>query len=266
MPVFEDPYARALSGRILNIVQAFGPLTRLVFRVALKPIMPASLCVLLRARYTEDCLDALVDQGMRQYVILGAGMDSFGFRRRDLMQRIQLFEVDHPVTQAKKLRRVRRAGLDVVPNHHFVVADLSDVSPFDALAPTPFDTSEPAFFSLLGVSYYLTENDLRFTLRALSRGMQPGTRMVVDYLLRPESCGPDTESVRQELHSFVRRRGEPMRSSYSMRGMSDLVADAGFRTVENVRMVDLSAAYRDDLESTPYELPDIFAVGHFEVA
>ena len=72
--------------------------------------MPSSMCVLMRARYAEDALERALEPGVRKYVILGAGMDSFAFRRPDLMRRSQADEVDHPVTQSAKLRRIKRAG------------------------------------------------------------------------------------------------------------------------------------------------------------
>ncbi len=264
LPVFKDPYARAFSGRILNAVQVFRPLSRFIFAVALNPIMPASMCVLMRARYAEERLAEWVSQGTRQYVILGAGMDSFGFRRSDLMQRIQLFEVDHPVTQARKLRRVHRAGLEVMANHHFVAADLSRVSASDALARTPFDFSEPAFVSLLGVSYYLTKDDLVLTLGDLGKNMRARAQVVVDYLLDPRCSDPDTQTLRRKMYSFVERRGEPLRSAYSMSEISQRLSSVGFRTVENLRMVELSEAYIRDLDSAPFQPPDMFAFGHFE--
>ena len=181
--LFEDPYAKLLCGRPLKLVRTIRPLEWLLFKVVLNPILPSSMCVLMRARYAEDSLEHSIEEGIRQYVILGAGMDSFAFRRGDLMGRIDSFEIDHPVTQGKKLQRIERAGLKVPPNHHFVAADLSEVSPVAALAGTSFDASEPAFISLLGVSYYLTTEDLAATLREIAEGMRPGTRIVVDYLL-----------------------------------------------------------------------------------
>ncbi len=265
IPLFEDPYARALSGRILNVVQLIRPLEWLLFKVVLKPILPTSMCVLMRARYAEESLAQVVEEGMRQYVILGAGMDSFAFRRPDLMQRIQVFEVDHPVTQGRKLRRIERAGLEVASNHHFVAADLSEVSPPEALAATPFDPSLPTFVSLLGVSYYLPQDDLSGTLRAVADGMRQGTRVVVDYMLDSESSDPGTHDVRRRMLDFVAKRGEPMRSAYSMTDMGRLATDAGFRIVENFRMVDLSASYIGDLESVTVQPPDMFGFGNFEV-
>ena len=112
-PIFEDPYAKLLCGRFLGLALRFPPLGGLLIKLALGPVMRASLCVLMRSRYTEQALESAVDEGVGQYVIIGAGMDSFAFRRPELLERIEAFEIDHPVTQRKKLQRIRRAGLAV---------------------------------------------------------------------------------------------------------------------------------------------------------
>ena len=266
IPIFEDPYARALSGRVLNLVQILKPLEWLLFKFVLDPIMPSSMCVVMRARYAEQALEQAVDRGVRQYVILGAGMDSFAFRRPDLMRRIQAYEVDHPVTQGAKLRRIKRAGLEVASNHHFVAADLSEVSPLDALAGTPFDTSQPTFVSLLGVAYYLTPDDLAATMRSIAQGMHAGTRLVLDYMLDPASADQGTHELRRRMLAFVEKRGEPMRSAYSLAEMDRLASSAGFEAVENFKMVDLSEAYIGDPKAVAVQPPDIFAFGNFEVS
>ena len=263
--LFEDPYARLLCGRPLQLVRTIRPLEWLLFKVVLNPVLPSSMCVLMRARYAEESLEHSIEEGIRQYVILGAGMDSFAFRRQDLLSRIDSYEVDHPVTQDKKLQRIKRASLRVPLNHHFVAADLSEVSPVDALAGTSFDASRPAFISLLGVSYYLRSEDLAATLRSIAGGTRPGTRIVVDYLLDAKSSDPATHDTRRRMLEFVAKRGEPMRSSYSMEAMRGLMASAGFNAVENFRMTDLTEAYTRNLRTLAVEPPDMFGFGNFEV-
>lgn len=263
--LFEDPYASKLCGWRLKLVRLIRPVEWVLFKVVLNPILPSSMCVLMRARYAEESLERLIEEGIQQYVILGAGMDSFAFRRPDLLSRIDSFEVDHPVTQRKKLQRIEHAGLDVPPNHHFVAADLSEVSPVDALAGTSFNASEPAFISLLGVSYYLTPEDLATTLHGIAGGMYKGTRIVVDYLLDVQSSDPATTDMRRKMLEFVAKRGEPIRSSYSMDAMHQLMAEAGFKAVENFRMTDLTDAYTKNLPPVAVRPPDMFGFANFEV-
>ena len=99
-----------------------------VVRVLTKPMAPISMCVLMRARYAEQTLEQAVEDGITQYVIIGAGIDSFAFRRPDLMKRIDVFEIDHPVTQRKKLERIGRTAMRTPSRMHFVPADLERVS------------------------------------------------------------------------------------------------------------------------------------------
>ena len=178
--------------------------------------MPVSMCVLMRARYAEQALEAAIAaQGAAQYVIIGAGMDSFAFRRRDLLQRIDVFEIDHPVTQQKKLKRIRRAGLTPPARCRFVAADLSRVAVVDALDGSGFDRAQPTFLSLMGVAYYLTPDDLATLAGSIARNLAPGTRLVIDYLLDKESSNPAHLGIREKTLAFVKARGEPMRSEYS---------------------------------------------------
>ena len=266
VPLFEDPYAAELCGRALKLLHWMRPLEWLIFKFILRPIMPPSMCVLMRARYAEESLELAMQAGIRQYVILGAGMDSFAFRRPDLLKKTRAFEVDHPVTQAKKIRRIERAGWKIPSNHFFVAADLSKVSAVRALAETPFDGSARAFVSLLGVSYYLTSSELAATARGISEGMRPGTRIVMDYLLDVDSADPKTFDTRRKMLAFVKKQGEPMRSSYSLDDIRRLMTEAGFKTVENFRMTDLTEAYTRDLPPLEWEPPDMFGFAIFEIA
>lgn len=264
-PIFEDSYAKDLCGPVLGLALRFRPFEWLLFKVALAPLMPVTMCVTMRARYAEQGLERAIAEGVRQYVILGAGMDSFAFRRPDLLEVIDAFEVDHPVTQKKKLDRIAKAKLTVPANHHFIAADLSVVSTVEALAGTAFDMSRPTFLSLLGVVYYLTPETLAETARSISQGLRPGTRLVIDYLLDEESCDPATQPLRERLLEFVEKRGEPMRSSYSLAEMNALMADSGFKPVENFAITDLEASYRAEFGELTFEIPGLFGFGTFEV-
>lgn len=263
--IFDDPYAHLLCGRFLGFAVRFRPLGWLLVKIVLRRLTPAGMCVLMRARYAEQALEAAVAEGVSQYVIIGAGMDSFIFRRRDLLERIDVFEIDHPVTQRKKLERIRRAGLTVPARCRFVAADLSKVAVVDALAGSGFDCSKPTFLSLLGVVYYLTPDSLAALARSIAGGLAPGTRLVIDYLLDEKSCNPAHLRIRERMLAFVRSRGEPMRSEYATEAMSGLFAANGFRAVENFAIQSLEASYIETFGALPFEIPGIFAFGEFQV-
>ena len=164
--IFEDPYAELLCGWFWRLILRIRPLEWFITKGVLRPIRPVSMCVLMRARYAEQALETAIEHGITQYVIIGAGMDSFAFRRSDLMDRINVFEIDHPVTQRKKLERIRRAGLTIPARLHCVPADLARLSAIDALAGSGFEMSRSTFLTLLGIVYYLTADSLAETARS----------------------------------------------------------------------------------------------------
>ncbi len=230
------------------------------------PMEPASMGVLMRARYSEQALEAVVKDGITQYVVIGAGMDSFAFRRPDLMDRLDVFEIDHPVTQRKKLERIRQAGLAIPSRLHFVPADLAKISVLDPLDGSDLEMSRPTFLTLLGVVYYLTADSLDETARSISRRLPAGTLLVIDYLLDEASAKLERLHVRKRMRSFVARRGEPMVSEYPLSTMNALMAVQGFEAVENFVLPDLEQRYRKELGALPLEIPSIFAFGAFQVA
>ena len=265
-PVLEDPYAKLLCGPMLGLAARFRPLGWYVARVELGRIMPASMVVVIRARYAEQALENAVEQGVPQYVMVGAGMDSFAFRRPDLAERVEIYEIDHPTVQSRKLERIHKARLDVSSTHHFICADLTQATVVDALASSSFDTAKPAFLSLLGVAYYLTPDALEATARSIAARLSPGSWIVVDYLLDRASSAPDSGSVRSNLLKLVEDCGEPMRSEYSLDQMDALMRKSGFEPVDTCTADDLEDAYRRELGSLPFNVPGIFGIGTFAVA
>ena len=265
-PLFEDQYAARLCGPILGLALRVRPFERLLARAVSSKILPVAASIAARARFAEEAIEEAVHNGAEQYVILGPGMDSFAFRRPDLMKRIQVFEVDHPVTQRRKLRRLRRAGLPIGSNHHFVAADPSHVSPVDALLDSPFSRTRLSCISLLGVAYYIEVDTLRATLQSLSGTLPAGTRLALDWLLDGASCQQAHADMRRNLLSFVANRGEPMRAQYSLSEMRAVAAECGFRTLAALPVSDLGKSYGRCKGETAKEIPGLFGIAVVEVA
>lgn len=264
-PLFEDRYASRLCGPVLGLALRVRPFARLLGRLVPDSVLPVATSIAARARFAEEAVERAVGDGIGQYVILGAGMDSFAFRRPDLMRRIQLFEVDHPVTQRRKLQRLGRAGLSIAANHHFVPVDLASVSPVEALESSPFDLSSRSCISLLGVAYYITRRTLRETLTSISEALPPGTRVTLDWFLNRASSDPAYWEMREGLRRFVARRGEPMRAAYSVGEMKEMASACGFTTVEALPVSDLRSVYGGGGEEPGPAIPGIFGVGVLEV-
>ena len=260
----DDPYAILLCGRYVRRILRIRPAGWLMAHCVLRGLQPAALGTLIRARYAEQALEAAVGADITQYVIIGAGMDSFAFRRADLMPRLQVFEVDRPAMQEIKQKRLRRAGMDIPRGLHFVPADLERIPVMNALSESAFEPARRAFLSLLGIIYYLPREVLASTVRSIAGGVAAGSQLVVDYMLDAGSAWPEHRGKRAQLEAYVARRGEPMRSDFSLAQMSVLMAEEGFHTIDGITMMDLGHRYAEELGPLPFEIPGLFGCGHFQ--
>jgi len=118
----------------------------------------------LRSRFAEDCLQSAVSAGIRQYVILGAGLDTYGYRQPDWARKLTIFEVDHPSSQEYKRERLAARGIQIPANVRFCPCDFEHQSLDEALAASSFDRGATSFFSWLGVTQYLTRDAIETTL------------------------------------------------------------------------------------------------------
>ncbi len=204
----------------------------------------APAIVFSRARYTEDLLEAAVrQQEVQQYVILGAGMDTFALRRPDLLARLHVFEVDHPGTQAHKRRRLREAGREHPAQLHFVPVDFSREDLAEALASSAYDPEAPSFFSWLGVTYYLTRDAALATLRSIAQVAPPGSTVVFDYL-DAEAFVPERAALRvQIMMQLVERVGEPMLTGFDPDSLAADLASLGLRLQENLSPGDIEGRF-----------------------
>jgi methyltransferase (TIGR00027 family) len=210
--------------------------------------------VTCRSRYTEDRLAGSAERGITQYVILGAGLDSFGYRSR-LARRIRVFEVDHPATQQWKRGRLAAARIPVPGSVTFVPADLEAGPLTQRLSQAGFDRSRPAQVSWLGVTMYLTQEAIGRTLAELG-GLAAGTEVITDYML-PAGLRDEIGSTYAELVSPVTAaRGEPWLSFFAPGDMSALLERHGFGSVRHIRQRDaVDAACWDRSDSLrPAEL------------
>src|SRR5215468_2989961 len=119
-----------------------------------------------RSRVTEDRLQSCVQQGVSQYVILGAGLDSFAYRRPASLEHVSVFEVDHHASQEWKRHKLEQLGIKVPENVHFVPVDFETENLVEKLNQSAIDPGLPTFFSWLGVTHYLTKKATQETLHA----------------------------------------------------------------------------------------------------
>jgi methyltransferase (TIGR00027 family) len=196
----------------------------------------ARTTVITRSRYTEDRLAESARRGIAQYVILGAGLDSFAYRS-GLAGQVRVFEVDHPATQRWKRKLVTEAGITPSGTVTYVPVDFEAESLSERLVDSGFDPSRPALVSWLGVTMYLTREAIGETLAVIG-GFAPGTEIVVDYILPADLRDAAGRTYAEAVGSMAAERGEPWLSSFSPHDMSSLLEEHGFPSIEHVRQHD----------------------------
>jgi methyltransferase (TIGR00027 family) len=210
--------------------------------------------VLVRARYIEEALLAALGQGIQQYVIIGAGLDTFAFRRPDLAKRLQIFEIDHPATQAFKRARLENAGL-VQPEYlHFAAADLEHQTVSEALVGTPYDPQAATFFAWPGVAMYLSHDAVLGTLRCIAGIASSSSELVFDYL-EPDAFAADAPPRVKSVLQRVREFGEPIVSGLDPRTLRSELSRLDLRLIEDVGPGQVQTRFLDQTDgfrSTEY--------------
>jgi methyltransferase (TIGR00027 family) len=200
--------------------------------------------ILGRARYAEDILEeALRQREVKQYVILGAGMDTFAFRRPDLLERLQVFEVDHPATQAHKRRALMEIGMEPPAQLHFVPVDFSQENLAAALKRSAYDPQVPSFFSWLGVTYYLTRAAVCATWRAIAGVAPAGSAVIFDYLDTDAFVPGRVANRVQIMMDAVRQVGEPMITGFDPATLTADLEPLGLSLREDLGPSDIEARY-----------------------
>jgi methyltransferase (TIGR00027 family) len=202
---------------------------------------PSYANVIIRTRYAEDALKAAVSKGVRQYVLVGAGFDSFSLRQPAFAANLQILEVDFPATQTLKLQRLAACAIALPDNVHFVAADLSQESVAEALARSSFATDQLTFFSWLGVTVYLTRDANLATLRSMAACSPPGSEVVFTYL-DEQVFQAESDSFR-ELQQRVAAVGEPFLSGFNPAELAATLAACGLKLAEDLSGSEATARY-----------------------
>lgn len=198
---------------------------------------------LARARYTEDYLERAVSEGYTQYVLLGAGLDTFAFRRPDMMKRLHVYELDQPVTQGYKRARIGELGWNIPENLCFIPIDLASEDLAAALYDEGFNGDEKSVFNWLGVTYYLEKADIISTFSRIAKASAPGSTVVFDYL--DKDAFDDTKASKRvkTARQIVSNAGEPMKSGFEGGELKLLLTAAGLELVEDMDPAAVQRAY-----------------------
>ena len=232
-PVFHDPLALQIVGATASEIRqdprADAPLSR-----GLRAFMA------VRSRFAEERLSRAAAAGVRQYVVLGAGLDTFSLRNP--FQQLRIFEVDHPATQQFKRDRVVAAGLEACQQAIYVPIDFATQALPEVLSQAGFLSSEPAFFSWLGVVPYLEETAIVATLRFVA-SVAPPVEVVFDYAVDPALLSFIERAGIRALADRVAALGEPFRTFFAPERLHTLLTRAGLVVFEDLGSDELNQRY-----------------------
>jgi len=213
--------------------------------------------ILARSRFTEDLVAEQAANGVAQYVILGAGLDTFAQRQPGLAARPQVYEVDRPGPQTWKRERLADLGYGIPPWLHLVPVDFeADGSWWDRLKAAGFDPAAPAVVASLGVSMYLTREANEATLRQLA-GLAPGSTLIMTFAPPLDQLDDQDRAARMLAEQGARSSGTPWLSTFAPREILAMARQAGFKTAAHISAAMLNdryfAARPDDLRTSPGE-------------
>jgi methyltransferase (TIGR00027 family) len=197
--------------------------------------------VITRTRYAEDALQAAVARGIRQYVLIGAGFDSFALRRPAFAADLQIFELDFPATQALKLERLKACDIALPDSVHFIAADLSEESVAEALARCSFQDGQLTFFSWLGVTMYLARAANIATLKSIASCAPARSEVVFTYF--DERLFKAQSEAFRELEKRVAAIGEPFLSGFDPAALAKDLAVCGLELIEDLNGPEIAARY-----------------------
>lgn len=263
--VFRDPWAISLTSATWRIVCRSRLLSWIVFDRVLGALRPIQATILARARYVEEKLSLAASRHIVDYVILGAGFDSFALRQGPLIDSLRVWEIDHPDTQRCKRRRLAAMGAWAPSNVHFIEADFCDGPLDDLLSGKGLDAQASVFFSMLGLSYYLPRDTVIRLVDAIGRRFGAGTELVIDIRVDAGFIAPEDRASFHKLERFTARRGEVMTTHFAPDSFTALCEEAGLDLVECVSPAQQKARYFAERDDGLAPSPDVYLL-HFRKA
>jgi methyltransferase (TIGR00027 family) len=204
---------------------------------------PFRASILARARFIEDLLEERVVHGVGQYVLLGAGLDTFAQRRPELADRLVVFEIDQPATQAWKRQRLIELGFGIPSFLRFVPVDFEAGDAWwERLALSGFDPRQPALVASAGVSMYLTEESIVTTMQHVA-SFAPTTTFAMSFMLPIDQLDPEVRPAVERAAAGAQANGTPFISFFTPERMLALARDAGFKEVQHVSATTLAQRY-----------------------
>jgi methyltransferase (TIGR00027 family) len=232
--VLDDPLALRIIGAEAAAALRTDPKEDHAFARAFRAFMAA------RSRFAEDELVRAIEHGVTQYVILGAGLDTFAYRNPH--PGLPVFEIDHPATQAWKREQLQEAGIPIPTSLTFVPVDFEHQTLADAVARSGLNTTAPAFFSWLGVTPYLTREACMTTLSVIAK-MPPGSGVVFDFAIDPALLNAGQRQALAALSKRVAAAGEPFQLFFDPTKLQAELKSLGFHRTEFLQGAQINDRY-----------------------
>jgi len=236
--IFDDPLALRILG-----AERVAWLGRNLDRYRRAGARAMRAFLVMRSRYAEDELARAVARGVRQYVVLGAGLDTFAYRNPH--RRLRVFEVDHPATQAWKRIQLKEQFIDVPPSLKFAPVDFERQTLAEGLKAAGFRTDQAAFFSWLGVVVYLSEAAVAETLHYVAARPR-GSQLIFDFAPPEDSLSEPERTRRAASAARAAKKGEPWINFQDPGPLAARLRDAGFSSARSLGKEEMNENYFKD--------------------
>jgi methyltransferase (TIGR00027 family) len=239
-PLVADHFALGLAGEAGSTLMA-----QLTSQLPEASRESFGLAFAIRTRFVEDAVEAAIEDGIGQYVILGAGLDSFAYRRRDLGERLKIFEVDRAASQAWKRSRLEKMDIAIPASVAFVPLDHETDDLHRGLVGAGFDLTAPAIVSAIALTQYLAQPAIERILELVA-SFAPGSRLVVTYVVPAGELGEMAAAGLAWTMSQAAERGEPFLRLFRPGEFDELLRRSGFSRVEDAGPRELLRMYLAD--------------------
>lgn len=234
--VFDDPLALRIAGEAAETIRAAADKHQSPFGKNMRAFLVA------RSRFAEEQLRLGIAEGVEQYVILGAGLDTSAYRGAAADSAVRVFEVDHPATQGWKKYRLAAAEISIPGNVQLVAVDFERQSLAEELAAAGFAAARKTFVSWLGVVPYLTQEAASNTLGYLGR-LPTGSGVVFDYAVAKSALSWLERIALEALARRVAKAGEPFRLFFEPAELGEFLKEHGFKRIEQIGSTEINERY-----------------------
>jgi len=233
--VFNDPYAIKMVGYLWRCACKNSVLHWIIFKQLIKPLRPIQGQIVARACFAEEHLEKAVKKGIKQCVIVGAGLDTLSLRRNGLSSQLKIFELDHPASKAAKIMRLKKINRIVPPNVEFIGVNFENEDIDTALRDSTYQADMPGFFSWIGVTAYLTSDAIFSTLKSITKIACSGSELVMDYIVSRKYVKKDDQKKLDTLMRYTSMFSEPLiENDFNPEGFCRLVCSLGYKLNKNL--------------------------------